>query len=195
MLVTLREREPKAEPTSPTASCTPPTSARDRRTPSGRPSSWTARTGEPAVPNGSMGFKYGEEGAGKWNLELGDADPVDAARGSRRARRGGPAPLRRRGHRRGRRRDAPGRTGQENRRHLVTTVYDLMLAQYGVRRDALPGEWRRAMTTPSRIRLRGREITGVDAGRAGGARVRATRGRGALHDHHGRRHEPLVPLG
>ena len=34
-----------------------------------------ARTGEPVVPNGSMGFKYGEEGAGKWNLELGDADP------------------------------------------------------------------------------------------------------------------------
>src|SRR5215211_7457951 len=34
-----------------------------------------AKTGEPVVPNGSMGFKYGEEGAGKWNLELGESDP------------------------------------------------------------------------------------------------------------------------
>ncbi len=25
--------------------------------------------------------------------------------------------------------------------HLVTTVFDLMLAQYGVARDGLPGEW------------------------------------------------------
>ena len=75
-------------------------------------------------------------------------------------------PLRRRGHRRGRRRDAPGRTGQENRRHLVTTVYDLMLAQYGVRRDALPGEWPAGYDDPEPYTPAWQEeITGVDAGR------------------------------
>src|SRR6187431_634495 len=35
-----------------------------------------ARTGEPVVPNGSLGHRYGEAGVGKWNLELGDIDPV-----------------------------------------------------------------------------------------------------------------------
>ena len=35
-----------------------------------------ARTGEPVVPNGSLGHRYGEAGVGKWNLELGDVDPL-----------------------------------------------------------------------------------------------------------------------
>src|SRR6185312_9584684 len=33
-------------------------------------------TGEPAVPNGAVGFRYGEEGKGRWNLRLGELDPV-----------------------------------------------------------------------------------------------------------------------
>src|SRR5699024_7834298 len=32
-------------------------------------------TGEPVIPNGSLGFRYGEEGEGRWNLELGDTRP------------------------------------------------------------------------------------------------------------------------
>ena len=36
----------------------------------------TRRRGEPVVPNGSIGFRWGEEGVGKWNLELGDVDPA-----------------------------------------------------------------------------------------------------------------------
>src|SRR5665648_771783 len=32
-------------------------------------------TGEPVVPNGSLGFRYGEEGEGRWNLDLGDVVP------------------------------------------------------------------------------------------------------------------------
>jgi nitrate reductase alpha subunit len=28
------------------------------------------------APNGSIGFRYGEEGMGKWNLDLGDVDPT-----------------------------------------------------------------------------------------------------------------------
>ena len=35
-----------------------------------------AATGEPAVPNGALGFRYGDEGKGRWNLRLGDLDPV-----------------------------------------------------------------------------------------------------------------------
>ena len=35
-----------------------------------------AQTGEPAVPKGSIGFRWGDEGMGKWNLELGDLDPA-----------------------------------------------------------------------------------------------------------------------
>ena len=35
-----------------------------------------ARNNEAVVPNGSLGHRYGEAGVGKWNLELGDVDPV-----------------------------------------------------------------------------------------------------------------------
>ena len=99
------------------------------------------RTGEPVVPNGSLGFRYTEGGVGRWNLELGDIAPqltvldpadVDAAEvllprfdaldGTGGVLRRG-VPVRRVGGR------------------LVTTVFDLMLAQYGVHRDGLPGSW------------------------------------------------------
>jgi nitrate reductase alpha subunit len=98
-------------------------------------------TGAPAVPNGSVGFRFGEEGKGRWNLRLDGIDPAltlygrhdqavavdlprfdvgDGARGSA-MRRGVPAI------------SVAGR--------LVTTVLDLMLATYGVARDGLPGDW------------------------------------------------------
>jgi len=99
-----------------------------------------AASGEPVVPNGSLGFRFGEAGAGRWNLDLGDTDPMLTALGGDEApvavdlarfdnpdgsagtlRRG--VPVRRVGG------------------HLVTTVFDLLLAQYGVARDGLPGEW------------------------------------------------------
>jgi nitrate reductase alpha subunit len=34
------------------------------------------RSGEPAVPNGSIGDRWGAEGAGRWNLDLGDIHPA-----------------------------------------------------------------------------------------------------------------------
>ena len=99
------------------------------------------RTGEPVVPNGSMGFRYTEAGVGRWNLDLdgvaaqltvlggedGEAAEVllprfDAFDGSGGVLRRG-VPVRR----------VAGR--------LVTTVFDLLLAQYGVRRAGLPGTW------------------------------------------------------
>ncbi|MEV0646269.1 nitrate reductase subunit alpha [Phytomonospora sp. NPDC050363] len=98
------------------------------------------RDGEATVPNGSMGFRYTESGMGRWNLDLGEVSPrltmldpaaetaevllprFDALDGT-----GGVL-----------RRGVPVRTVAGRK---VTTVYDLMLAQYGVHRDGLPGKW------------------------------------------------------
>ncbi len=98
------------------------------------------RTGAVAVPNGSLGFRYGEEGWGKWNLDLGEIEPTlslygtheqtalvrfprfDAADGQVAYETRG-VPVRRIGDR------------------LVTTVLDLLLAHYGVAREGLPGAW------------------------------------------------------
>jgi nitrate reductase alpha subunit len=37
---------------------------------------WDETTAAPVVPNGSLGYRYGDEGAGRWNLELGDVVPA-----------------------------------------------------------------------------------------------------------------------
>ncbi|MEK6441593.1 nitrate reductase subunit alpha [Pseudonocardia sp. T1-2H] len=96
------------------------------------------RTGEPVVPNGSLGFRYTESGAGRWNLDLGDVAPQLTVLGGETAEVLLP------------RFDALDGTGGVLRRgvpvrriggRLVTTVFDLMLAQYGVRRDGMPGIW------------------------------------------------------
>ncbi|RYE81035.1 MAG: nitrate reductase subunit alpha, partial [Myxococcales bacterium] len=99
-----------------------------------------AATNDVAVPRGSIGDRFGEEGKGRWNLELGDLDPLltlwgtteetaevllprfDAGDGKVAMERRG-VPVRRVGGR------------------LVTTVLDLMFAQFGVARPGLPGEW------------------------------------------------------
>ncbi|MFI6596621.1 nitrate reductase subunit alpha [Nonomuraea sp. NPDC050536] len=95
-----------------------------------------ARTGEPVVPNGSLAFRYSEQGVGRWNLDLGEVDPtltlLDAGQSVSVAlpRFDGDGGVLERG--------VPVR---EVGGHLVTTVFDLMLAQYGVPRDGLPGRW------------------------------------------------------
>ena len=98
-------------------------------------------------PGGTLADRYGPEGMGKWNLEL-DIEPVLSIRDA-----AGPSedvvvllP----------RFDLPAdssqvsigagvvRRGVPARRvngELVTTVFDLLLAQYGVAREGLPGEW------------------------------------------------------
>jgi len=91
-------------------------------------------TGQPVVPNGSLGHRFGEAGQGRWNLDLGSTDPLLTLQG----RESVPVTLPRF--------DADGHLlrGVPTRRigdHLVTTVYDLMLAQYGVARPGLPGDW------------------------------------------------------
>lgn len=105
-----------------------------------KPAVLDADTGEVRIPQGAIGHRFGDEGVGRWNLEPGDVDPAlslydvredavevelprfDAADGKVRHHRRG-VPVRRVGDR------------------LVTTVLDLMLAQYGVAREGLPGQW------------------------------------------------------
>ncbi|WP_458246371.1 nitrate reductase subunit alpha [Streptomyces sp. MAI_2237] len=123
-------------------------------------------TGRPVVPNGTLGDRYGESGAGKWNLDLGDVDPLLSAEG------GGeePVPLELP------RFDADGgadrlRRGVPVRRvagRLVTTVYDLLLAQYGVARAGLPGRWPTGYDDASEPYTPAWQaaVTGVDAGKA-----------------------------
>jgi nitrate reductase / nitrite oxidoreductase, alpha subunit len=99
-----------------------------------------ARSDEPVVPNGSLGYRYGDSGAGRWNLDLDGIDPkltlADTA--SEAALLQMP------------RFDTPDGTAADMPRgvpvrrvggHLVTTVFDMLLAQYGVARPGLPGQW------------------------------------------------------
>jgi nitrate reductase / nitrite oxidoreductase, alpha subunit len=96
-------------------------------------------TGAPVVPNGSIGFRYTDSGIGRWNLDLDGVTPRLSCEGSGEAVEvllpcfeapDGSGSVLRRG--------VPVRRVGE---HLVTTVFDLVLAQYGVGRDGLPGEW------------------------------------------------------
>ena len=105
-------------------------------------------SGEPVVPNGSLGYRWTESGKGRWNLDLEEVRPLlsvadrDDAAGvevllPRFDTEGGE-------HGQGRgdvtRRGVPSvRLGVDG--PLVTTVFDLMLAQYGVGRPGLPGCW------------------------------------------------------
>src|SRR5262249_58125109 len=41
-----------------------------------KPAVLDGRTGQPAVPGGSLGFRFGEQGMGRWNLDLGDIVPL-----------------------------------------------------------------------------------------------------------------------
>ncbi|WP_425444296.1 nitrate reductase subunit alpha [Streptomyces thermovulgaris] len=123
--------------------------------------------GSPVVPHGTLGDRFSGSGAGKWNLDLDGVDPLLSAEG------GGEDPVTVELPRF----DAPDGSAGVLRRSVpvrriagrpVTTVYDLLLAQYGVARPGLPG--RRPVSyddaeepyTPAWQAA----ITGVDAARA-----------------------------
>jgi nitrate reductase alpha subunit len=99
-----------------------------------KPVLWDDSAGAPAVPGGSVGFRW--DGSGRWNLDLESITPAlgcpvrEAVEVVLPRFDTTPAGVLRRG--------VPVRRvhGQ-----LVTSVYDLLLAQYGVGRDGLPGEW------------------------------------------------------
>ncbi len=105
-------------------------------------------TGEPFVPGGSLGHRFTEAGKGNWNLKLDGITPTltlyDAVSGSESAElllprydTNTPELLHR---------GVPTRIVAGKR---VTTVLDLMLAQYGVHRDGLPGTWPAGYDDPS----------------------------------------------
>jgi nitrate reductase / nitrite oxidoreductase, alpha subunit len=99
---------------------------------------WDAAADRPVVPNGTLGDRWSKAGEGRWNLQLGDVDPLLSLYGRPGARTA---------------RVALPRFDQENGTverevpvmrvggRLVTTVFDLMLAQYGVGRPGLEGQW------------------------------------------------------
>ena len=106
-------------------------------------------TGEPVVPNGSLGFRYTDSGRGKWNLDLEGVVPALSMIGGRsievdlprfdieQTRHEGGGSMRR------------GVPVREVAGRLVTTVYDLMLAAYGVRREGMPGVWPEGYDDPT----------------------------------------------
>ncbi|MBF6349532.1 nitrate reductase subunit alpha [Nocardia flavorosea] len=94
--------------------------------------------GRPVVPNGSLGYRFGETGNGRWNLDLEGVRPQLTLLGGNAVTVLMP------------RFDTAGGEGATIQRgvpvrrvngHLVTTVFDLLLAQYGVHREGLPGLW------------------------------------------------------
>lgn len=117
-----------------------------------KPAVIDAGTGEVRIPQGSIGHRFGDEGLGRWNLELGDIDPAlsmyrDHEGGTHEAvevelpRFDDPG-----GKVRHERRGVPvARVGDR----LVATVLDLVLAQYGVAREGLPGTWPEGYDDPS----------------------------------------------
>ena len=118
--------------------------------------------------NGSLGFRYAEAGDGKWNLDLDGVVPQLSCR--RRRRRADRCCCRASTPRRRRHVAAPRRAGpRRSAGTLVTTVFDLMLAQYGVTAAGPAGR------LADRLRRRRRA---VHPGLAGADHRRAGRGGG-----------------
>ncbi len=98
-----------------------------------------AATGEPVVPNGTLGHRFGESGAGKWNLDLQGVEPALGLDGDERAEVRLPLFG-----------DVDGSPGETTAQvpvrrvgdHLVTTVYELMLARYA----GYTPEWQEPIT-------------------------------------------------
>ncbi|MFV8162128.1 nitrate reductase subunit alpha [Mycobacterium sp. 134] len=96
------------------------------------------QAGRPVVPNGSLGHRFTASGEGHWNLDLQGVHPMLTLLGNHddtatvafpRFDSDKPGVLER---------GVPIRVVAG---HRVTTVFDLMLAQYGVARDGLAGQW------------------------------------------------------
>jgi nitrate reductase / nitrite oxidoreductase, alpha subunit len=98
-------------------------------------------TREPFLPNGTLASHFSEAGVGKWNLDLGGIDPVLTLYGTHEDAVTVDLPRFDAGETEGGgviRRGVPVmRIGGK----LVTTVFDLLMAQYAVGREGLPGQW------------------------------------------------------
>jgi nitrate reductase alpha subunit len=158
------------------------------------------RSGEPATPNGSIGFRWGDAGKGRWNLDLEGIRPALTLLGRHDELAEVTLPRFEGGETEG---GTAMRRGVPVKRiggRAVTTVLDLMLAQYGVARDGLPGEWPTGYDDPSQPYTPAwqQAHTGIDPGRVVriarefAANAEATRGRsmvvmgaGLNHWYHG----------
>ncbi|PKW14477.1 nitrate reductase subunit alpha [Saccharopolyspora spinosa] len=122
------------------------------------------RTGREHVPGGSLGFRFNSAETGRWNLDLGEVQPQLSLLGHAAAERVAVELPRF---------DVPGERGARLRRgvpairvggRLVTTVFDLVLANYGVARAGLPGDWPSGPDDPKpHTPAWQEEITGVPA--------------------------------
>ncbi|MGB3415024.1 MAG: molybdopterin-dependent oxidoreductase, partial [Microbacteriaceae bacterium] len=107
-------------------------------------------SGKAIVPNGSLGHRFSPEDKGKWNLDLEGVTPplsiADLASWDGNAQeillpRFDLAPQEGQEHAGGSGTIRRGVPVHKVGKLLVTTVFDLMLAQYGVGRANIPGEW------------------------------------------------------
>jgi nitrate reductase alpha subunit len=164
ILVSLEEREGDLVPGRfLRASDLPP--ERGRELAEWKPVVWDEAADRPAVPDGSVGHRYQQE-PGRWNLRLDGLRPALTMMGRATGQREVLLPRFDRGGEGGGsvRRGVPVR---EVGGHLVTTVFDLVLAQYGVAREGLPGQWPRDYDDPEPCTPAWQaEITSVEAGLA-----------------------------
>jgi len=143
--------------------------------------------GRPVAPNGTLGHRFGDADEGRWNLDLGGVDPAlsigdllvgDDAAGPASSTPAEPVTVALPRFDVVPGRDDDPHTGGKGvvlrgvpaRRvgsYLVTTVFDLMLAQYGVSRPGLPGDWPSGYDDPRPgTPAWQEEITGVPAAAA-----------------------------
>ncbi|HET8976402.1 MAG TPA: nitrate reductase subunit alpha [Solirubrobacterales bacterium] len=124
-------------------------------------------TGEPAVPNGTVGDRWGEHGEGRWNLDLGEIDPELSLLGRHTESLEVTLPRFDGGESEGGTTIRRGVPAMRVGGRLVTTVLDLSLAHYGVEREGLPGEWPSGYDDASNPYTPAWQevMTGVDAGR------------------------------
>ncbi|WP_029145776.1 nitrate reductase subunit alpha [Microbacterium luticocti] len=116
------------------------------------------QAGAPVVPNGSLGHRFSPEDKGRWNLDLGDVVPPlsvadlddwDGTAAEVALPRFDVAPEPGQEHAGGTGIVARGVPVRTVAGRMVTTVFDLMLARYGVARPTLPGEWPTGYDDPS----------------------------------------------
>ena len=151
LLVTLRERDDGVRGRPAAARLRPRGDGGETEHAEWKPVVLDERTGEPAVPDGSVGPSLRRE-PGRWNLRLDGIEPALTLLGPReRAGRGRPAALRRR-RGRGRRDRAPRRAGDAGRRAARDDgARPACSRSTASRATGCRASGRRATTTPSAV--------------------------------------------
>ncbi len=132
-----------------------------------RPMVLDAASGKPVAPNGTIGDRWGDRGEGRWNLDLGGVDPQLTLLGAHDETVEVTLPRFDGGGTEGGTTMVRGVPAKRIGRYVVTTVFDLALAQYGVSREGLPGTWPTGYEDASHPHTPAWQevLTGVDAGR------------------------------